>query len=173
MRVAELVTALLLAALSLYFMWESGQPSWEGDPLFQNIWYSREGIGSGFWPFWLSLIMFLSCVWTMANWMRRRTPPSQSTEPYLDRYGWIMLLKVGGAVTAFIALIEIAGMYGAMTLFLVYYIAYLGRHPWPTTLAIAIAAPVVTFFFFDVAMRIVLPKGYLEPLFLPLYDIFL
>ncbi len=42
-----------------------------------------------------------------------------------------------------------------------------------TTLAIAIGLPVVLFFFFDVAMRIVLPKGYLEPLFIPLYDIFL
>jgi len=42
-----------------------------------------------------------------------------------------------------------------------------------TSLAIALGAPVATFFFFDVAMRIVLPKGYLEPLFIPLYDIFL
>jgi len=33
--------------------------------------------------------------------------------------------------------------------------------------------PIVSFFFFDIAMRIVLPKGYLEPLFIPLYDIFL
>ena len=27
--------------------------------------------------------------------------------------------------------------------------------------------------FFDIAMRIVLPKGHSEPLFIPLYDIFL
>ena len=31
----------------------------------------------------------------------------------------------------------------------------------------------IGFFFFDVAMRIVLPKGYSEPLFIPLYDLFL
>ena len=40
-------------------------------------------------------------------------------------------------------------------------------------LFIAIATPVVTFFFFEVALTITLPKGYLEPLFYPLYDLFL
>ena len=65
------------------------------------------------------------------------------------------------------------GVAGAMMVFLFYYIYFLGRHSLVTTLAIAIGMPVVLFFFFDVAMRIVLPKGYLEPLFIPLYDIFL
>ena len=68
------------------------------------------------------------------------------------------------------------GVYVIITyilVFLIYYIRFLGRHSWPVTMSISIGAPVVTFFFFDVAMRIVLPKGYLEPLFLPLYDIFL
>ena len=64
-------------------------------------------------------------------------------------------------------------MYGAMFVFLIYYIRFLGRHSIWTALAIAIAAPIFTFFFFDVAMRLVMPKGYLEPLFIPLYDIFL
>ena len=84
-----------------------------------------------------------------------------------------MLLKVGGGVTVFIGLVHFIGMYGAMMVFLFYYIYFLGRHRLVTALAIGLGAPVVTFFFFDVAMRIVLPKGYLEPLFLPLYDMFL
>ena len=63
--------------------------------------------------------------------------------------------------------------YGAIFLFLIYYVRVLGRHSWPGTMTIAVITPIVTFFFFDIAMRIVLPKGYLEPLFIPLYDIFL
>jgi hypothetical protein len=174
MRRAELVTAIVLAILSIYMMWKSGQPAWEGLPWFDNIWYLKgEGPGSGFWPFWLSAIMLLCCGWIIVNWIRRQSPPSRSEEPYLDRYGLLMLLKVGGGVTAFIALVHVIGMYGAMTVFLFYYLAFLGRHRLGTTLAVSLGAPVVTFFFFDVAMRIVLPKGYLEPLFIPLYDIFL
>jgi hypothetical protein len=33
--------------------------------------------------------------------------------------------------------------------------------------------PVVTFFFFEIALHITLPKGYTEPLFYPLYDWFM
>jgi putative tricarboxylic transport membrane protein len=174
MRRAELVTAIVLAILSIYLMWKSGEPAWAGEPWFSNISYvSGEGPGSGFWPFWLSAAMLLSCVWIIVNWVRRASPPSRSDDEYLDAYGWLMLVRVGGGVTGFIALVHFIGMYGAMTVFLVYYIYFLGRHSLITTLAIAFGAPVATFFFFDVAMRIVLPKGYLEPLFIPLYQIFL
>lgn len=173
MRTAELVTAIVLAVLSVYIMWLSGKPAWEGDPWFENIGYAEDGPGSGFWPFWLSGIMLLCCVWIAINWVRRVSPPSRSEEPFLDGYGLMMLLKVGGGVAAFIALVNVISMYGAMAVFLIYYIYFLGRHSLVTALSIAVAAPVVTFFFFDVAMRIVLPKGYAEPLFLPLYDIFL
>ena len=83
-----------------------------------------------------------------------------------------MLLLVGGGVTGLIAVSHILGFYGAILLFLIYYLRFLGRHSWPVTLSIAILTPVVTFLFFDIAMRIVLPKGYLEPLLLPLYDFF-
>jgi len=173
MRLAELVTAIILGILSVYMMALSGKPDWEGDPWFQNIGYGDEGPGSGFWPFWLSAIMLICCGWIIANWVRRKSPPSQSGEAFLDKYGRMMLLKVGGGVTAFIGLINFIGMYGAMFVFLLYYICYLGRHRFITGLSIAVGAPIVTFFFFDVAMRIVLPKGYLEPLFIPLYDMFL
>lgn len=174
MRRAEIVTAGVLALFSLYIMWKSGQPAWEGVPWWDNIRYVRgEGPGSGFWPFYLAAIMLSSSIWIMINWWRRSSPPSRSEEKFLDAYGISMLIKVGGGVTVFIGLIHFIGMYGAMTLFLFYYLYYLGRHSLGLTLAVALGAPVVTFFFFDVAMRIVLPKGYLEPLFIPLYDIFL
>ena len=73
----------------------------------------------------------------------------------------------------FLALIHVVGFYGAIFVFLIYYIRFVGRHPWLTTLSISVAIPTLGFFFFDVAMRIVLPKGYSEPLFIPLYDLFL
>jgi hypothetical protein len=174
MRRAELVTACVLALFSIYLMWKAGQPAWEGIPWWDNIRYVRgEGPGSGFWPFYLSAIMLVCSVWIMINWWRRRSPPSRSEERYLDAYGIAMLIKVGGGVTAFIGLVHFLGMYGAMAVFLFYYLFFLGRHSIRLTLAVSLGMPVAMFFFFDVAMRIVLPKGYLEPLFIPLYDIFL
>ncbi len=165
MRKAEFATAGILALLSIYLMWKSAE---------LPIGYIKgEGPGGGFWPFWLSAVMLLCCVWIAINAVLKKSPASQSEEPFLDNYGKRSLLIVGGGVAAFIGLIHFIGMYGAMFVFLIYYLYFLGRHSIVKTLVIAISAPIVTFFFFDVAMRIVLPKGYLEPLFLPLYDIFL
>ncbi|MGC6453905.1 MAG: tripartite tricarboxylate transporter TctB family protein [Candidatus Puniceispirillaceae bacterium] len=176
MRRAEIVTAFILGLFSIYLMWKSGEPpAWNPDAArFDNIGFDESGApGSGFWPFWLGVIMLGSCVWTGVNWALRLTPASVSGAPFLDSYGKKMLLTVGGGLIGFLVLIELAGFYGGMLVFLVYYIRFLGRHSWAVTLPIAIGVPVICFFFFDIAMRIVLPKGYLEPLFIPLYAMFL
>ena len=154
-----------MAALSIYFMWKSAE--------LPIGWIEDEGPGGGAFSFWLSAVMLICSVFIAINWVRRTSPPSQSDEPFMDSYAVKMFLLVGGGVTVMIGLVHVVGMYGAIPIFLLYYIRFLGRHSWTTTLAISLSAPVVAFFFFDVALRIVLPKGYLEPLFYPLYDIFL
>lgn len=176
MRKAEIVTAFILGLFSIYVMYKSGEPSpW--DPAagrFDNIGLVEgEGPGSGFWPFWLGLFMLISCIWIAINWYRRTSPPSQSDEVFLDAFGLRMLATVGGGLLGFFVLIQLLGYYGAIFVFLIYYMGFLGRHSILQTLSIAVIVPIVGFFFFDVAMRIILPKGYLEPLFLPLYAIFL
>ncbi len=165
MRRAEIFTAALMALFSIYLMYKSAE--------LPIGWIEDEGPGGGAFSFWLAAVMFLCCVWIAVNWFQRKSPQSVSDEEYMDSAARKKFLLVGGGVTAMIALVHFVGMYGAILVFLVYYIRFLGRHTWPTTMMISISAPIATFFFFDVAMRIVLPKGYLEPLFLPLYDIFL
>jgi hypothetical protein len=176
MRRAEIITAFILGIFSIYLMWKSGDPpAWNPSiPRFANIGIDETGTpGSGFWPFWLGFIMLICTIWIGINWVLKRSPQSVSEEPFLDDYGKKMFLTVGGGLIGFLIMIHIAGFYGAILLFMIYYLRFLGRHTWLLTLTIATSLPVVSFFFFDVAMRIVLPKGYLEPLFIPLYEIFL
>lgn len=165
MRRAEIVTAALMALFSVYLMVKSAE--------LPIGWIEDEGPGGGAFSFWLAAVMLLCCVWIAVNWVRRKSPQSVSSEPYMDSTAQKKFLLVGGGVTAMIALVHVIGIYGAVPVFLIYYIRFLGRHAWSTTILISASAPVATFFFFDVTMRIVLPKGYLEPLFIPLYDIFL
>jgi putative tricarboxylic transport membrane protein len=165
MRLGEIVTAGILALLSVYMMWKSTE---------LNIGYvAGRGPGGGAWPFWLSAIMLACCVTIAINWARRTSPPSRSTEPVLDADGRRMLLQVGGGLVGFIALAGIISMYGAMAIFLFYYLWFLGRHKLWLSLTIAIATPVVFFFFFEALMRITLPKGmsFTDPVFNVLYDI--
>ncbi len=159
MRLAEIIMAGVLAVFSIYLMWKSTE---------LNIGYVLdEGPGGGAWPFWLSAIMLICTGFIAYNGIKRRSPPSQSEEPMLDRYGRKMLLQVGGGILGFIALIDIISMYGAMFVFLIYYLGFLGRHSLRLTLTISILTPIIFFFFFEALMRITLPKGlpFLEPVF--------
>ena len=98
MRRAELITAVLMAALSIYLMIKSAE--------LPIGWIPGEGPGGGFWPFWLAAIMLISSGWIVVNWFRRSSPPSQSEEPYMDAYATKMFLLVGGGVTVMIGLVE-------------------------------------------------------------------
>lgn len=161
MRRAEITTAGVLALLSLYMMWKSTE---------LQVGYVRGvGPGGGAWPFWLSAVMLLCTVLIAINWARRKTPPAQSDEPFLDNYGLKNLVLVGGALIVFLLAISVVGMHIAIGLFLIYYVGILGRHSVLVTASLAIGVPVVFFFFFDGVMRIPMPTG--MDFTSPLYDV--
>ncbi len=165
MRLAEILTAGILALLSIYLMWKSTE---------LNVGYIRgEGPGGGAWPFWLAGIMLI-CTGVIAfNWWRRTSPPSQSDDVLLDGYGKRTLVLVGGGLIGFIGLVNIISMYGAMAVFLFYYLRFLGRHSWNLTLILSLSIPTLFFFFFEGLMRITMPKGlgFTEPFYNVLYSI--
>jgi len=66
MRLGEIVTAGVLAILSIYLMWKSTE--------LPVGYISGEGPGGGSWPFWLSGIMLLPCGMVAFNWWRSTRP---------------------------------------------------------------------------------------------------
>jgi putative tricarboxylic transport membrane protein len=165
MRQGEISLAGLLALFSLYLMYKSTE--------LPIGYISGKGPGGGFWPFWLSLGMLLSCAAIAYNWWRGRSPAAVSEEPLMDVFGWRTVALVGGGVVAFVALIPIISMYGAICLFMIYYLRFLGRHSWLLTLTIAVLLPIALFFFFEGAMYISMPQGlpFTQPFFDMMYDI--
>ena len=165
MRLAEIVTAGVLALLSIYMMYKSTE---------LDVGYiTGEGPGGGAWPFWLSAIMLICTGIIAFNWWRRTSPPSQSDEVLLAGYGKRTIVLVGGGLLGFIALVDLISMYGAMAVFLFYYLRFLGRHSWTLTLSLSLLLPMVFFFFFEGLMRITMPKGlsFTEPFYNYLYSI--
>lgn len=163
MRRAEYVTAILLALLSMYLMWKSGEgPSWDTEYVhWSNIGVNIDGSGpgKGFWPFYLALGMFISCIWIIINAIRRQSPPSQSDEPFMDGYAKKMLLFVGGGLIAFLVLIDLISMYAAIAVFMLYYMLFLGRHPFSLSIVTSLVVPFWLYLFFDIVMTKVQPKG--------------
>ncbi len=165
MRIAELVMAGVMSLFSIYLMWKSSE--------LEVGWIRGLGPGGGAWPFWLAATMLVCCIWIIVQWFRKKSPLSQSTEIYMESAVVKDVGLVAGSLTITVLLFHFIGVYGALPLFLVFYIRFLGRHSWWLTGLIATLTPIVTFFFFEIALKITLPKGYTEPAFYPLYKMFL
>jgi putative tricarboxylic transport membrane protein len=159
MRRGEFITAGVLAVLAIYIMWKSTE--------LDVSYIKGEGPGGGAWPFWLSGIMLVCTGLIMYNALRRTSPPSQSDEPVLDAEGRKMIVQVFGGIFVFVALIGIISMYGAMLVFLFYYLWFLGRHTILLSVTISTLTPAIFFFFFEALMRVTLPKGmqFTEPFY--------
>ncbi|MCP4392053.1 MAG: hypothetical protein GY802_27420 [Gammaproteobacteria bacterium] len=56
---------------------------------------------------------------------------------------------------------------------MIFYLRIMGKHSWELNAALTVGIPVVTFYFFEITLSIILPKGITEPLFIPLYKMFL
>ncbi|MDU8912376.1 tripartite tricarboxylate transporter TctB family protein [Aestuariicoccus sp. MJ-SS9] len=159
MLLADRVIAAALMALSVYFMVHAtALPiGWNG---------ATGGPGGGAFPFWLSLIMLLAAGGIL---IRSFVSPGRSPDSFFDMSMLRSVLAVVVALVATIALIPVVGAYIAIPLFLFWYLRLYGGHGWVLTLSITLATPVFLFFFFEVTLRILLPKGITEPLFFPLY----
>ena len=163
-RTAELLMAITMAAFSIYLMVKSYE--------LPIGWVQDEGPGGGAWPFWLSAILLISCLGILVNWLRKHGPIASSTKVYIEAHVLMEVLAVAIALIVTVGLFSFIGIYGALPLFLIFYLRFLGKHTWRLTATLAVLIPVVIFYFFEITLKIVLPKGLTEPLFIPLYKIF-
>jgi len=163
MRMAELVMGLVMGVFSLYLMWKSAE--------LPIGWIVGEGPGGGAWPFWLSVGMFACCIAIVIRWAKRLTPESRSEEVYMNRRTLRLFILNAGSLLVTIGLFHLIGAYGAIPVFLIFYLRFMGGHSWGLTSAFAVLTPISTFLFFEIALQKTLPKGITEPLFLPIFDL--
>lgn len=145
--------------LSAYFMWHaSALPiGWNG---------MTGGPGGGAFPFWLSAVMFVVAGAIIVRSFRG-TIEYDTAFFDTDTIRSVVLVVVSLVVT--VALIPVVGAYIALPLFLLWYLKAFGKHGWTLTAILCICTPVFLFFFFEVTLKILLPKGFTEPFFFPLY----
>ncbi len=91
----------------------------------------------------------------------------------MDRQTFVLFAIVAGSLIVTVGLIKFVGVYVAIPLFIAVYLRVMGGHRWLLTGSIATITPVILFFFFEIALKITLPKGVTEPMFYPLYNMFL
>jgi hypothetical protein len=149
-RTADLLTAGVLFFLGLVVL---------GDAVRLGVGWGSDGPQSGFFPFWLALILVTACA--VIGLRAARRPPGQ---PFLTRAKLDPVLKVLWPATAMVLLTQFVGLYVATALYLGFYMRWVGRHSWRAVLALSIGVPIVTFLIFEQWFLVPMPKGPLEHL---------
>ncbi|HSF06939.1 MAG TPA: tripartite tricarboxylate transporter TctB family protein [Methylomirabilota bacterium] len=154
MRAAELLTVALLLGLGGVVLF---------DALRLGIGWGTDGPQSGFFPFWLATALVVT-----TGAIAIQTLVRGATRPFVTREQMVPVLKVVAPLTGFVVLTDPPGpwsglgLYVAAALYLGFYMRWVGRHRWPTVLAVAILIPVIAFVIFERWFLVPMPKGPLE-----------
>jgi putative tricarboxylic transport membrane protein len=148
MRAADLATSSFLILLGGVVVLDS---------MRIGIGWGTDGPRSGFFPFWLGVILIVASVTIGLQAWRRST-----AKPFVTREQLGPVLKVLWPATAMVILIKPLGLYVAAMLYMGFYMRWVGRHGWLTVVLCAIGVPLLTFVVFELWFLVPMPKGPLE-----------
>src|SRR5919106_2068916 len=141
MRVADLVTALALFALGAIVL---------VDAIRLGIGWGTDGPKSGFFPFWLAVLMMGACAAIAVQALGRRV-----TAPFITRAQLTPVLKMLLPVAVFVLIMAPpaplpgAGLYVATVVYMAVYMRWIGRHAWWLTAMVSVGVPLVAFVVFE------------------------
>ena len=148
MRAADLITASILILLGALVI---------VDAMRLGVGWGIDGPKSGFFPFWLALIMVVCCAIILAQQARKAIRPAFIAPGKLSP-----VLKVLWPAILAVALMQWLGLYVASALYLGFYMRWVGRHSWAAVISLAFGIPLVTFLVFERWFYVPMPKGPLE-----------
>jgi len=119
--------------------------------------WGPDGPRSGFFPFWLALIMVVVCGVILAQAAR-----GDRGKSFVSREQLGSVLKVLWPALAFVALTRFVGLYVSSALYMGFYMRWVGRHSWATVLLIALGVSIGAFLVFEKWFLVPMPKGPLE-----------
>jgi putative tricarboxylic transport membrane protein len=123
-------------------------------------WAKDVGPDSGYFPFYVALIMFIASSVTLIQSLLARRPDKGGS--FVSRGELKMVLQVVAPMTAFVVLSIYIGIYISMALFVGFFMAWHGRYPAYKVLPVAILLPIVLFIVFEIWFLVPLPKGPFE-----------
>ena len=152
MRATELVVAALLfmaGAVVVYDSYRLGS-KWGSD-----------GPQSGYFPFYIGLLICISSVINFAQaLMARRMDP----EIFVAWGPFKLVLTVLIPAAVYVLGVKYIGIYLASAIYIAIFMAWLGKYSWLRSIAVGVAVNVSFFLMFEVWFKVPLYKGDLDPL---------
>ena len=125
-----------------------------------GIGWASDGPRAGFFPFYVSLIVLISCAVNIAQ----AIAAPKDGKIFAEWSQLRQVLSVLVPTTIYVALVPYIGMYVASALLIAGFMRWFGHYRWLIVASVAIAVPIMTFFMFEVWFLVPLPKGPLERL---------
>jgi putative tricarboxylic transport membrane protein len=148
-RTADRIAAVILLAVAVAY---AATAAW------RYTYWNATGPGSGFFPFWLGLVLAVLATLLLASAVRQTDPGPA----WLPRgHGAARLIGVVVATAVFIALMPVLGMVLGTALFLVVLLRALEGHSWTATVGVAAAVAIANWAVFTWWLRVPFPVGVL------------
>lgn len=148
-RAVEIGVAVFIAGLALIGIYGS---------LKVGIGWADEGPQAGFFPFYISVLILISCA---VNLFQVFAKPDEGAL----FASWAQLRKVMSVVVPtaiYVSVLTYIGIYIASALLIGGFMKWFGGYRWPVVIGVAILVPILTFLMFEKWFLVPLPKGPVE-----------
>jgi putative tricarboxylic transport membrane protein len=147
-RSVEIGVALFMALLALIGIYGS---------IKVGIGWGDEGPRAGFFPFYVSLVVLISCAVNIVSVL-----PTDKGRVFAEWGQLRQVLSVLVPTIIYVALVPYIGIYVASALLIAFFMRLFGHYGWLVTAAVSVAVPVMTFLMFESWFLVPLPKGPVE-----------
>ena len=151
-RGVEIGVAVFMAGLALIGIYGS---------LKVGIGWADEGPQAGFFPFYISVLVLISCAVNLVQTFLKSDDGTLFAS-------WVQLRKVMSVViptAIYVLVLTYIGIYLASALLIATFMRWLGRYRWSVVIGTAILVPIITFVIFEKWFLVPLPKGPIEDFF--------
>jgi uncharacterized membrane protein (DUF485 family) len=123
--------------------------------------WAEDGPQAGYFPFYIGLLVCISAAVNLAMALVNRKDAERDFVE-LDKLKLVLAVLIPTAI--YVAVISWTGIYVASTLFIAFFMRWLGKYPWWKVAVVSIGTMVAFFLIFESWFKVPLPKGPLENL---------
>jgi hypothetical protein len=162
-RTMDIAVALILFALGALVMFDS---------LRLGAGWSDDGPQSGYFPFYIGILLCLSSVATLVRialmHMKRRDQFEGAIAEMRGLFvAWGPLRQVFAVLlpaAVYVLLVQLIGIYVASTLYIAVFMVWIGKYTWLRSLTVGLVVSVSLYLMFEIWFKVPLFKGAWNPL---------
>jgi putative tricarboxylic transport membrane protein len=120
--------------------------------------WGDDGPQPGYFPFYIGLLICISSAGILFRALRNRMPGAS----FVSREQLKLILIVLVPTAIYVGLIATLGLYVSSTLYIAFFMWWLGKYSWLKIVPVSLGVSVAFFLTFEIWFRVPLPKGPLE-----------